>query len=65
MILTGVGPVTQLYSVSARWFASFYAIFSGVVFFSATAVVLSPVFHRVIHHFHLAEEDDETGLRWL
>jgi hypothetical protein len=59
MILTGMGPVSPMLTDAAKLFASFYALFSGVVFLSATAVVLSPVFHRVMHHFHLAEEDDD------
>ena len=57
MILAGMGPVAELKSVPAKLFASFYALFSGVVFLGAMAVTLSPVFHRVMHHFHLAEED--------
>ncbi len=63
MILAGMGPVTELKTSAAKLFASFYALFSGVVFLGAMAVTLSPVFHRVMHHFHLAEEDlsDEVG----
>ena len=57
MILAGMGPVDTLVSSAAKLFASFYALFSGVVLLGAMAVTLSPVFHRVMHHFHLAEED--------
>lgn len=57
MILTGMGPVNAMTETSGKLFASFYALFSGIVFLSATAVVLTPVFHRVMHQFHLAEED--------
>lgn len=60
MILAGMGPVDLLASPAAKLFASFYALFSGVVFLGALAVTLSPVFHRVMHHFHLAEEDLPT-----
>lgn len=60
MILTGMGPVSPMSTDGAKLFASFYALFSGVVFLSATAVILSPIFHRVMHHFHLAEEDFEA-----
>jgi hypothetical protein len=41
-------------------FASAYALFSGVVFLSAVGIVLAPVFHRVLHHFHLDEEDERA-----
>ena len=60
MILTGMGPVNAMTTTSGKLFASFYALFSGVVFLSATAVILTPVFHRVMHRFHLAEEDLDT-----
>ena len=32
MILTGMGPVSELHTVAGKLFASFYALFSGVVF---------------------------------
>jgi hypothetical protein len=49
MILTGMGPVDPLKNNAAKWFASFYAIFSGVVFLSTVAVFLSPLVHRFLH----------------
>jgi hypothetical protein len=53
MILTGMGPVDVLTSTGAKIFASAYALFSGVVFLSATGVIIAPVVHRVLHRFHL------------
>lgn len=62
MILTGMGPVGTLPDDSAKIFASLYALFSGLVFISVMAVLLSPIMHRLLHHFHIAEEDfDESG----
>ena len=57
MILSGMGPVSPLTSDAAKVFASAYALFSGVVFISATGILLSPVFHRVLHRFHIEEKD--------
>ena len=57
MILTGMGPVGALNSDVAKLFASVYALFSGVVFISATGILLTPIFHRVLHRFHLEERD--------
>ena len=57
MILSGMGPVNPLPSDAAKVFASGYALFSGVVFISATGILLSPVFHRVLHRFHIEERD--------
>jgi hypothetical protein len=55
MILTGMGPVDQLKNDGAKWFASFYAIFSGIVFLSTVAVFLSPIAHRLLHKLHLGD----------
>jgi hypothetical protein len=57
MILAGMGPVDPLKSDSAKWFASFYAVFSGVVFLSTVAVFLSPIAHRFLHKLHLGDGD--------
>ncbi|MEA3208599.1 MAG: hypothetical protein QOE70_1656 [Chthoniobacter sp.] len=57
MILTGMGPVGQLPTDAAKVFASLYALFSGLVFISVMAVLISPIMHRILHKFHIAEED--------
>lgn len=57
MILTGMGPVGTLPTDGAKVFASAYALFSGLVFISVMAVMISPVMHRLLHKFHIAEED--------
>ncbi len=61
MILTGMGPVDPMRDTPSKIFASAYALFSGVVFLSAVGIVLSPVFHRILHSFHLDEEDERNG----
>ena len=58
MILTGMGPVDPMKDTASKLFASAYALFSGVVFLSAVGIVLSPVFHRIIHAFHM---DDDSS----
>jgi hypothetical protein len=62
MILTGMGPVDELHSDTAKIFASFYALFSGVAFLTIVAVLMAPLVHRFLHRFHLelADEDDES-----
>lgn len=61
MILTGMGPVNPLNTEQAKLFASIYALFSGLIFLSASGLVIAPIFHRVLHRFHLAEEDLEAA----
>lgn len=63
MILGGMGPVDTLRSDTAKVFAAGYALFSGVVFIAVAGLLLAPLFHRVLHHFHLEleEADDREG----
>ena len=57
MILGGMGPVAPLQTTAGKLFASFYALFSGMVFLVAVGVLIAPIFHRFLHHFHLEIED--------
>lgn len=59
MILTGMGPVDPIKTDSGKVFASIYAIFSGVVFIGAVALLLAPVVHRFLHRFHMEIEPEE------
>ena len=62
MILGGMGPVNQLYTNAGKLFAAFYALFSGIVFLAAVAVMLAPVAHRLLHRFHVEfDSDSSTG----
>lgn len=56
MILTGMGPIDPMKNDAAKWFASFYSIFSGVIFLSTVAVFLSPIVHRFLHKLHVDDE---------
>jgi hypothetical protein len=57
MILTGMGPVDRMTTDSSKLFSSFYALFSGVVFLSSVGLLLAPIFHRILHKFHLDDMD--------
>jgi len=56
MILSGMGPVAELHTTAGKLFAGCYAILSGLIIVIATGFVLAPIFHRVLHRFHV-----ETG----
>jgi len=53
MILGGMGPVDVLKTNTGKLFASFYAIYSGVIFLVVAGLLFAPVFHRILHHFHM------------
>jgi hypothetical protein len=52
MILGGMGPVGELKHDAGKWFASFYALYSGVAFLVMCGVLFAPVVHRFLHKFH-------------
>lgn len=56
MILGGMGPVDPLHSSTAKIFASFYALFSGLAFIAIASVIVAPFAHRLLHRFHLDKE---------
>ena len=55
MILSGMGPVIEIKTVSGKWFSSFYALFSGVVFITNIGFILAPSIHRFFHKLNLEE----------
>jgi hypothetical protein len=59
MILTGMGPVNPMTTTRAKVFATIYALYSGIAFLSIMAVMLTPVVHRLMHTFHLEQDDDD------
>jgi hypothetical protein len=63
MILAGMGPVDTLHSSAAKVFASFYALFSGVVFLVTAGLLVAPVAHRLLHALHLEAEDLDEDRR--
>lgn len=59
MILSGMGPLGELKTTAGKIFAGSYAIFSGLVIVIATGFVLAPIFHRVLHRFHVETGEEE------
>jgi len=59
MILSGMGPVSTLQTSGGKIFAGTYALFSGIIFLVAMAIVLFPVFHRFFHLFHLGDTNEK------
>ena len=56
MILSGMGPVIEINTVSGKVFSSFYALFSGIVFITNIGVILAPLLHRLYHRMHLEDQ---------
>jgi len=56
MILGGMGPDDQIATRSGKLFASFYALFSGLLFIGAISLLLTPFVHRLMHKLHVEDE---------
>lgn len=59
MILSGMGPAAELKTTAGKLFAGAYAILSGLIIIIATGFVLAPIFHRVLHKFHVETSKDQ------
>lgn len=58
MILSGMGPLNRLDNTAGKLFAGLYALYSGLLLVATAGLILAPVFHRILHRLHLAEEDE-------
>ena len=61
MLLGGMGPTGQLSQApsAGKLFAAFYALYAGLVFLIAAGMLFAPVFHRMLHRFHLEIDADD------
>lgn len=58
MILGGMGPYGEPINDSSKLFEGLYALYSGLLLVGVTGLILTPVFHRVMHQLHLPDDDD-------
>ncbi len=56
MILGGMGPVNELHTSAGKIFASFYALFSGMIFLVVAGIMIAPLAHRLLHWMRLEKE---------
>jgi hypothetical protein len=56
MILTGMGPAATMQTDAGKWFSIFYSLYSGIAFLSLVAILMTPIYHRFMHRFHLDQE---------
>ena len=52
MLLGGMGPVESPGTSGGKLFAGLYALYAGLVFLVAAAILVTPVVHRLLHKFH-------------
>ena len=57
MLMGGMGPVDPPKTDGGKMFAGLYALYAGLVFLLVAGVVVAPVLHRILHHFHWVEKE--------
>ena len=63
MILGGMGPVDRVQTAAGKIFASFYALYSGLIVLVVAGVLFAPLLHRFLHRFHLEMADQKNKPR--
>ena len=56
MLLGGMGPVNAPQTNGGKLFAGCYALYAGLVFLVAVAIMLAPLLHRLLHTYHWEED---------
>ncbi len=59
MLLGGMGPVETPHTSGGKLFAGFFALYSGLVFLVAAAIIFAPAVHRMLHLFHYTDSRKE------
>ncbi len=58
MLLGGMGPVEAPVTNGGKIFAGLYALYAGLLLLVSVGLMLTPVVHRLMHRFHLEEQDE-------
>jgi hypothetical protein len=61
MIMSGMGPLSELKTPVGKVFEGAYALYSGLFLIISASLILGPVVHRFLHRMHLADEDESSG----
>jgi hypothetical protein len=61
MLLGGMGPVHLPQTANGKLFAGCYALYAGLAFIAAAALIVTPVVHRILHRFHWDESTRNRG----
>jgi hypothetical protein len=55
MLLGGMGPVGEINYRGGKVFAALFALYAGLTFLGTAAIIFAPIFHRLMHRFHLED----------
>ncbi|MBN9230096.1 MAG: hypothetical protein BGO90_13970 [Legionella sp. 40-6] len=58
MILSGMGPATNIVTPAGKIFAGCYALFSDLAFIAVIVILLSPLIHQFFRKLHIENTRD-------
>ncbi|MBS1207475.1 MAG: hypothetical protein H6R25_4374 [Proteobacteria bacterium] len=58
-IANGIGPYIVPQDISGKIFFAIYGMFTSLIFMTTLGVVLAPIAHRILHRFHLDNEETQ------
>ena len=61
MILSGMGPTSNLYTTGGKIFSGIFALFSGLALILIVGVMAAPLLHRFLHRFHVDTDDKKES----
>lgn len=61
MLLGGMGPVDPPHTPAGKVFEGLFALYAGIAFLFTASLILAPVLHRLLHRFHVVEEERNSS----
>ena len=58
LVMTGNGPVHPPRTLEGKWFTIVYALLGVMLFAAVIGVLLTPVFHRMLHGIQIRHRDN-------
>jgi hypothetical protein len=63
MVITGNGPAFEPQTKGAKIFQIIFTLSGVIGFVLILSVMLAPVLHRVLHHFHITPDDSPSKIK--
>ena len=60
LTIADMGLIIPIETDAGKIFTGIYALLSGIIFFSVTAIIVSPIIHRIFHKFHLGPDWNDS-----
>lgn len=57
VLLAGLGLAVLPESEAGQLFVSFYALYAGFIFLVTSSILIAPLLHRLLHHFHWTDRE--------